>query len=528
MTDKSRAANVHRRTPILRRTETQINATTINGKYTPSASNQSSYVDEFEASISTGLLLPTPYNVATLLNMISQSNMIPQCVESYVVNIVLTGWEVGPASRNSKVDENEQVELQSFIDYANSDESLMSVGACALRDREYLGFGFIEVIRDALGRMSLLRWAPAYRTRLAPRHEEAQLVEYDIPRGRRTVTVKEWRKFRRFAQVVAGNMIWFKEFGDPRKLDSVSGAFEGESTYQPGRDATEILHLKNPSNEAYGVPRWVNQTPSVIGSREAEEVNMRYFQDNTVPAMFLTVSGGRLTAASHKELQRVINGTPGESRQNKITLLEAVGESDSLDSKGTPIQLKVEKLTDVRQSDALFGKYDEAAQAKIRSSFRLSPILVGMANDQTYDNAGTALFAAETQVFAPERTQQDEIYNRKLVNGKAGLGLKTVKLVSRTPAITSPEQLIKSMTALNTMGAVTPRAAQLLANATLQIEIPPYPQPGEAGYEDWMDKPIIFAARTKTDAEQNLKDQSVKDVEKTGDTRTVSPENSAK
>ncbi len=512
------------------RTDSGVNASSSSiSVIRNSMSNQAVYSDEFE-TIGSGMILPTPYDIATLRGMIERSNMIPQCVEAYVVNVVRTGWEVAPAQRGGKIDENERVELQSFIDYANSEESLMSVVANAFRDKEYLGFGFIEIIRDAKGLISLLRHAPAIRTRLGQRHKDPQLIEYDIPRGRRTAVVKEYRRFRRFVQMVSGRITWFKEFGDPRNLNCVSGLFEGEPGYVAENFATEILHIRNPSDDPYGTPRWINQTPTIMGTRESEEVNMRYFEDNTVPPMMLTVAGGRLTQSSHRELTKMLaQDGIGKERQNRIMLVEAVGEGDSLDGKGTPVSLKVEKLTDSRQTDALFGQYDVAGQAKVRSSFRLSPILVGMSNDQTYANANTALFAAETQVFAPMRVEQDEVFNRRVVNGRSGLNLRSVKLASRTPAITSPEMLMKSLTALNVMGAVTPRSAQTTANTILQIEIQPYPEKGQAGYEEWMDRPIVFVTQAvQTDDQQNAKDDQTKEVEKEGNVAHVPPENEAK
>lgn len=139
----------------------------------------------------------------------------------------------------------------------------------------------------------------------------------------------------------------------------------------------------------------------MIGSREAEEVNMRYFQDNTVPPMMLLVGNGRLTQQSYRELTRALNEEDvGQRRQNKIMLLEAVGEGDSLDGKNSSIDLKVEKLSDTRQSDGLFKAYDEANMAKVRSAFRLPPITVGMSQDVNFATASTSAFVAESQVFS--------------------------------------------------------------------------------------------------------------------------------
>lgn len=479
----------------------------------------------FVASTNGSLMLPTPYSVTRLFDIREQSNMLRQCIEAYVVNIVLTGWEVDAVSRKREPSPDESDELQSFIEHSNSEQSLSGVMENVMWDRESVGFGFIEVIRDSYGQIALLRHAPSLYTRLMSKHKQEVLVEYTIMRGRRVTTVREYRKFRKFLQIQGLQQTWFKEFGDPRRMNASTGLFEGEEGYTRGQDATEIVHLRLPSNEPYGVPRWINQLPSIIGSREAEEVNMRYFQDNTVPPMLLLVGNGRLTIASHQELVRTLNSEGvGKQRQNKIMLLEAIGEGESLDGKQSSIDLKVEKLTDTRQSDGLFKAYDEGNMAKVRSSFRLPPVIVGMSQDVNFATATTSVFVAESQVFAPERSKLDELLNKLLINGPKGLSLKTAKLTSRTPSITSPEMVIKTLTALNVMGAITPRIAQKVANKMMQLEVEQYPEKGEEGYEEWMDKPITLGMQEeKNHAMQNAKSPENKDVEETGDVGPSQP-----
>lgn len=509
---------------------------------TPNAdiSRQIAYSDEFiglASSLGATVLLPTPYNVGWLFELIERSNMIRQCIDAYVTNTVQTGWEIGQTLRGREARQDESHELLSFIENANTEESLSSAMSKVIRDRESCGFGYLEVVRDAISRLSLLRHCPALYTRLCAKDPRPQLVTCTIQRGRRVSVINEYRRFRRFVQVVNGMQVWFKEFGDPRRMDYTNGAFEGEAGFDPTRLATEIYHFKNPSNEAYGVPRWVNQLPSIIGSREAEEVNMRYFQDNTVPPMLLLIGNGRLTQHSYKELTNTIQNVGiGKERQNKIMLLEAVGESDSMDSKGAPIDLKVEKLSDTRQSDGLFKAYDEANMAKVRSSFRLPPIVVGMSQDVNFATASVSAFIAESQVFSPARDEIDEILNKQIVNGKNGLNLATAKLVSRVPSITSPDMVIKTLTALNVMGAVTPRRAQEVANKMMQIEMPLYPRKGEAGWEEWMDKPIVISGREiqagagvdVSDAshlDQSVKTDAIKQDEEDGNILPRTPKN---
>ena len=491
-----------------------------------STSRQLDVVDEWATSPFAGVMLPAPYNVLDLARIIEQSSSLRPCIEAYTVNTVQTGWEVEAIMRGKEGKPAEILELQSFIDHSNADESLSAVMTKVIDDRESYGFGFLEGIRDAGGGIALLRHAPSVITRLCPKDEEDVLVEYTIQRGRRVTSVREFKKFRRFVQLIGGRMVFFKEWGDPRRLNRHTGIFEGREGYTAGAEATELYHFKLLSNEPYGVPRWVTQLPSIIGSREAEEVNMRYFKENTVPPMLLTVSGGRLTQHSFEELTRALTAESiGASRQNKIMLIEATGDSDSLDKNGTPVKLSVEKLTDARQSDALFAEYDRSNQSKIRMAWRLPGVVLGQGSDENYANAQVSIFMADSQVFGPARVEIEEVLNKKLVNSKNGLNLTSVRLVSRVPAISSPENTLKGLTALNVMGAVTPRSAQQVANKVLQMELPAYPERGKEGYEDWMDKPLTLTkGASTTHAETQSKTAAIKDTEETGNPGFTAPE----
>jgi capsid portal protein len=309
-------------------------------------------------------------------------------------------------------------------------------------------------------------------------------------------------------------------------MNRVTGLFENEPGYTPDNPATEIYHTRLPSNDPYGQPRWISQVPNLIGSRESEECNMRFFEDNTIPPAMLTVAGGRLTNASYQELTKVISTGVGKERQNKMIVVEAVGEGDSLDGTASALQIKVEKLSSERPSDGLFKSYDEGNQTKLRSAFRLPPIVVGMSQDATFATANVSQFVAETQVFAPARQRNDESLNNLLINGRAGLRLGTVKLVARTPSISSPEAMMKALTALNVIGAVTPRSAQVIANSMLQIELPPYPEKGQDGYEAWMDQPLPLTVKDAVQAthnEQAAKDAAIKATEGNGDVAPSTP-----
>jgi PBSX family phage portal protein len=512
-------------------TKITARATSIGGPVRRADTSRQMYAEnEFNSSFPSAVRLAPitpPYDPLHLLLIIEQSNMLKQCITAYVNNVSLCGYDAVPAVDGLDVDPDEHATLQSFIDSSNCDESLAVTLSKVVENYEQLGYGFLEVIRDRRKRITIVRHCRASITRLIQREQTYSPVKYDIVRGPRIATVTELKQWRRFVQIVNGKFRYFKEFGDERRMHYNTGDYEASNNLVPDEFlATEILHFRQSSEDSYGVPRWINQLPNILGSREAEEVNLRYFEDNTIPPMILSVAGGRLTSESFKQLQRMLTQESlGRDRQHKMLLIEAVPERESLDDKGS-VTLRVDKLADTRPSDGLFKEYDEGNQSKVRSSFRLPPVAVGLSQDVTFATANVSAFIAETQVYLPLRRIFDEILNKQLVNGPNGLGLKTCMLCSQVPAITNPQELIKSLTALNVMGALTPRMAQRASNRILEIELKEYPEIGDEGYEPWMDMPIIFVTKgTASQDGQSQKDGSTKNTEQTGNVGFQPPEN---
>lgn len=517
----------------------------------PGASSKQIGFKDTDTGLSTGALssrvpIKPVIDPITLNTIISYSTVIGPCIEAYVTNLALYGWEIVLADglpTDTEMDPDEVAMLSSFVQSPNADETLRAVHSQVVMWYERLGYSYLEIVRGSSGLPSIIRSVDRPDTvKVCPFDEGVVPVSYPLTRGKNVTSVTEYKRFRVFVQEVQGSYVYFKEFGDPRILDSRTGDFfvEGGPAVPSEYRATELIMFKQAgSDHVYGSPRWLPQVPAILGSREAAEVNLRYFKDNTVPPMILSVTGGRLTEQSYRELRDLLeNDRVGTDRQNRILLLEAIAESQSLDEKGSPVGLQVDKLADVRPSDGLFGGYDSANQTKERSAFRLPPVAIGLSQDVNFATANVSTFVLETQVFTPLREVFDEVYNKKLVHGRNGLGLKTVKLRSRSPTVTNPEVVIRSLTALNVMGGVTPRLARALANQLLKVDLPPYPEKDEDDYEEWMDSPIALSLRSSgvgsgsdpatvgnTHDEQGMKDSSTKAVEADGNVSPKEPEN---
>ena len=505
--------------------------------------------DAFKDATNSSIIVNTPYSLAYLTKVVQESSVVQQCIDAMVINVASNGYGIAPTDPTKTLDEVDPVELDtlhSYIEYANPNQSLADLMCLLKSDYETYGYSYREVIRSRNGKVSGFRHAPAYNIRLLKDSEGYIPVTKTINRGGRRTTIREFRLFRRYIQEISSindtkttlgkgsNRVYFKEFGDPRRMNYKNGRYQTDDYPVSDADlATEILHEKMISPDAYGIPTYASALPAILGAREAEEVNLNYFEDNTMPPAMITVSGGRLTKTSFEELDDLLTkGGYGKDRQHKMILVEALAESSGLE-EGKTVSINVERLTDTRQSDGLFSDYEEAAAKKIRSLYRIPEAVLGIGGSN-FANANSSIHIAETQVFQPSRNMHDNFWNLNIINSPEGLGLKTVKLQSKSMQVTESGEIVKAVSTLTVSGAITPRKATKVAKNDLGMDIDQYPEAGEDGYEDWMDKPLSLTVRSNrenlTEVEPRESEASPEAKDKVqGETGvTPDPENSEK
>ena len=131
--------------------------------------------------------------------------------------------------------------------------------------------------------------------------------------------------------------------------------------------------------------------------------------------MALLVSGTQLDDKVVELIEDFINDEmKGRKSFNKMLIIEATSQNSLPGtSSNTPI-VRFQHLSDAQQKDSLFDNYDKTNREKIRSSFRLPPIFVGLTSDYTLATARESREVAEEQVFQPERVDHDFVINRLL------------------------------------------------------------------------------------------------------------------
>ncbi|WEV89330.1 hypothetical protein H10PHJ05_29 [Aeromonas phage HJ05] len=449
------------------------------------------------------VLEPT-YDYRVLMSLPNENHTLKQCIEAMVTNIERFGHRleyIGPEDAQQSAEaQAERERIDALLDTPNGEYSFIELRSRLRADRETFGASYMEVLRDNDGAPASMHHLPAFHMRKTKKLSDPITVATKVWRAGKLVEIRRSRRFRLYVQRVGGRTVYFKELGDPRTIDYQTGQVLDNGTGKTkaanalNRAASEVLEFSEYTpGFTYGLPRWINQLPAVIGSREAEVTNLSFFKDNAIPAMAILVAGGALTEASAQLVDSAFAQHKGRSAMNRVLVLEALGDEQAADSDGKipPPTVTMQPLTGNRQGDSLFGEYDKDNHVKIRSSFRLPPLFLGRSEDYTRASAEVSMVVAETQVFGPERNVFDETINAKLLLDKEGVPPQYWRVRSNPARLVAPEALMDALATFDAMGAMTPNIAIGLANELFDLNI-------EEIQDDWGNLPFSFATQGAT------------------------------
>ncbi len=429
-----------------------------------------------QASALTGemQIIEPPFNFSSLLRLPRENNMLRQCIDAMDTNVEGHGWRleyVGPENQEESAAAKAEFEiLDGLLKFPNDEHGLQELREHWRCDLETLGNALLEIGRDRQGRVVFISHVPAHTVRLTQRDRDGTEVRVMLPRPGQAAEQTVTKTFRRYVQIVGTRKVYFKEFGDPRPINPKTGRVD--ETLGQGQSATELIHSRIYSpGTPYGIPRWINQMPAILGSRQAELTNLDFFKENAIPAMALLVSGGMVTQSTLDEIEEQFLAARGRESMNRILIIEVHGDEEASSRDGvvpTP-RLELKSMQNERQKDALFQEYDKNNAIKVRSSFRIPPVFVGLAQDYTHATAKTSFEVAESQVFGPERAKSDDMWNLKILGS---YNPKFWHFRSLPPRITDPDGFIEALRAFDEIGAMTPNTAIGLANEVFDLEIP--------------------------------------------------------
>lgn len=382
-----------------------------------------------------------------LERMVLQNSALPPCIDAMEASIEGTGAELAPAElltddmdleldpidpmdpeaavererqlleqrkairQKTKTQNAEKKRIWDFFEQCAPGQSFHSLRCETRRDLEQTGNAYWEIQTNSLGELVFIKQVPSRMMRLV-RLDQPAMVKTVIRRGGEDVEFTHWVRERRYAMRQGSNLTYFKELGASRQLNRDSGQWEAEGRLVPAnKRANQVLHftlIPDPTGP-YGLPRWFSQVPSILGQRQAEELNLSYFKKGGIPPVLVLVHGGRLSEDSSRAIRQALNG----GKNQEAAIVEAFDAQGSLD-EASNIKITVERFGQLKE-DSMFENYADQCEIRIRKAFRIPPIFVGLTDDYNRATVESSYAVAEAQVFAPERTEMDEIINLRIM-----------------------------------------------------------------------------------------------------------------
>lgn len=357
--------------------------------------------------------------------------------------------KASPQSPSKDEDSAEPVDkelemLEHFFNEPYPGMSFTTIRRKLRHDIEATGNGYLEVIRNIAGEIVFVRHLDSVMMRLVKLDAPTD-VEVTVTRGDKEVKAILPLRERRYAYKVGATILYYREFGSSRKVNKKTGAWiepDSEDNKKIDILGSEIIHFiaTRDFRTNYGLPRWINQLPSVLGSRKAEEYNLEFFDAGGLPPAIIFIQGGALVGGVKDQLQHYLSGKA--SQKHRAAIVEVMSTSGSLDSAGS-VSVKVERFGP-SATDIMFNNYDIACGEHIRKSFRLPKVLVGDTDIANRSVTEAAIQAAENQVFQPERYHFDEVINTTIIKA---LGAKKYRFRSLSMNISDPQIQLNTLTA---------------------------------------------------------------------------------
>lgn len=437
---------------------------------------------------SAGDWLPPPVDLRGLHNLVRNSTILPQCIRAYQNNIAGFGIGVRYIEDAEETPEMaaEFTRAQEVIELLTIEQDTKEVFQNIIEARETYGVAYLEVIRNLAGEVAQIEFikdTPSVRkTKPLPPYLPAVYYHHGEELERQ-------KRYCKYKQEVGGQTVYFREFGDPRIMDSRSGRYlnEGE-TLAREYQANEILEFAI-GPKPYGEVRWIGQVLGVDGSRKAESLNNNYFENGRHTPLLIMIKGGTLTDDSFLKLQQYIDDIKGAAGQHAFLLLEmenSEGRVDFADVKQPEIEVK--DLANILQKDELFQDYLDNHRRKVQSAFQLPDLYVGYTTDFNRATAQTAQEVTEQQVFQPERKSLAWTINNRLLNCYR---FRYVEAYFLGPDINNPDDICKLLSVANSAGGITPNMAHELAVSTLGKDKVAEDYPG-----DWGNLPLVYSRQS--------------------------------
>ena len=267
--------------------------------------------------------------------------------------------------------ERAKIELRSWLESLNTDESFTETLEKVFTDVHATGNGYIEVGRTTFGQIGYVGHIP-------------------------TTTMRVRRLHDGFVQIIANKVVYFRNFG---------AANANPITQDPRPN--EIIHIKeySPLNTFYGVPDTIAAMPSLLGDSFASQYNIDYFQNKAVPRYIVTLKGASLSNEAEDKLFRFLQ--TGLKGQNHRTLyIPLPGDSDM-----NKVEFKMDAIENGIQEGS-FNLYRKQVRDDILIAHQVPLSKIGGSDSSNIAAALSQDRTFKEQVARPAQRNLEKILNK--------------------------------------------------------------------------------------------------------------------
>lgn len=393
---------------------------------------------EYAQSSKAPIEIRPKYSLSALELVIEECPELSRTIKAHSIGTGGQGFKLLPLTDRSKLDptlnsaviaeiERERDELDAFFRYICPNRSTSDVIGLVLEGRRRYAFGAWEILRNPLNQVIGVNPIEDLKTiKVCAYDEEVITINRAIRIGSRIEQQPEQRRFRRFIQEImpsrrsintgAIKKTYFKEFLDPRPLNSKTGEFWNGSGSPPENWplATELLWFPIVAvGDEFPLPEWIPGLPDVLAARAIRIVNLDILDNNATPPMAVIVEG-----ANNPKLAEIIRdqlrAIKGRDSRSKAVIIQVEAEKAGQGTAAEVVKptVRIENLSSILANEGMFLKYLDWLDKSICALFRLPQIMVGKVESTL--NRATAeesIRITEQMVFQPERNSIEMIIN---------------------------------------------------------------------------------------------------------------------
>lgn len=283
-----------------------------------------------------------------------------------------------------------KIQLQSWLESLNDDESLTKVLEKVVTDMQATGNGYIEIGRTVTGEIGYVGHIPSVSMRVRRLHDG-------------------------YIQIIAGTITYFRNFGA-----------KNSNPVTDDPRPNEVIHLKeySPLNTFYGIPDIIAAMSSLRGDQMALNYNLDYFENKAVPRYIITVKGAKLSPEAEDKLFRFFQtGLRGQNHRTLYIPLPGDSEGNKIEFEMHPIENGVQ--------EASFEKYRQRNRDDILMAHQVPLSKLG-----GVDNASLAAAMTQDRTFRDQVAKPLQEYVAKAINKVIKEKTDVVELVFNQASLT--------------------------------------------------------------------------------------------